>query len=382
MKILFLTNIPAPYRIDFFSELGKLCELTVVFERIDATNRDKDWLSSTPSNFKPIFLKGLRIGAESSLCPSIIKYLKKGAYDAIIVGGYGTPTGMIAIQHLRNKGIPFILNADGGFIKYENRLKYSIKSYLIKSASYWLSTGNTTTDYLVHYGASLNEIFCYPFTSLLKKDLSEKILTISEKKSYKEKLSIKEDKMVISIGRFIPIKGFDILIRSAIKIQDNIGIYIIGGEPIPEYINLIKKLNITNIHFIDFISKLELFDYYSASDLFVLPTRGDVWGLVVNEAMAHGLPIITTNMCIAGIELISEGENGFIIPVDDSEQLARAIDRVLSNDSLVRTMSEKSLEKIKNFNIENMAKEIYGFLVSKQISERPVTTLRPWEKNP
>lgn len=58
MRVLFLTNIPSPYRIDFFNELGKLCELTVLFEREDATNREANWLKNEIQYFKGVFLSG------------------------------------------------------------------------------------------------------------------------------------------------------------------------------------------------------------------------------------------------------------------------------------------------------------------------------------
>ena len=53
------------------------------------------------------------------------------------------------------------------------------------------------------------------------------------------------------------------------------------------------------------------------ADIFVHPTETDVWGLVINEAMAHGLPIITTDGCVAGLELVKNNDNGFIIPVNN-----------------------------------------------------------------
>ena len=54
-----------------------------------------------------------------------------------------------------------------------------------------------------------------------------------------------------------------------------------------------------------------------------MPTREDIWGLVINEAMAYGLPIITTDNCLAGLELIKNEENGYIIPVNNTELLAQ-----------------------------------------------------------
>lgn len=78
-------------------------------------------------------------------------------------------------------------------------------------------------------------------------------------------------------------------------------------------------------------------------------------GLVVNEAMANGLPVITTDKCVAGLELIRDGENGYIVPVENVDILAGKITVLLQNDSLRKIMAQKSLEYIKRYTIENMA---------------------------
>jgi glycosyltransferase involved in cell wall biosynthesis len=86
----------------------------------------------------------------------------------------------------------------------------------------------------------------------------------------------------------------------------------------------------------------------------VLPTREDIWGLVVNEAMACGLPIITTDRCIAGLELISDGTNGYIVPVEDKKELAKKINAVLSDENKRRAMGIRSLDTINAYTIESM----------------------------
>ena len=142
------------------------------------------------------------------------------------------------------------------------------------------------------------------------------------------KLGLEEEKIVISVGQFIYRKGFDVLIRSAGRLNKNIGIYIIGGEPNDYYLNLKNEYKAENLHFIGFKSKYELAEYYKAADLFVFPTREDIWGLVVNEAMAYGLPVITTNRCISGLELV-DSRNGFIINVNSEEELICSINKIL-----------------------------------------------------
>ena len=88
----------------------------------------------------------------------------------------------------------------------------------------------------------------------------------------------------------------------------------------------------------------------------VLPTREDIWGLVINEAMAQGLPVVTTNRCLAGLTLVENGENGYIVPVEDIEATKTAIEKVFEGDN-ASEFGKKSLEEIKNYTIERMAIE-------------------------
>ena len=85
----------------------------------------------------------------------------------------------------------------------------------------------------------------------------------------------------------------------------------------------------------------------------MLPTREDIWGLVINEAMAYGLPVITTDRCVAGLELVEDGVNGYIVPVNDAASLAEKMLCVLNGD--MQQMGRRSLEKIQGYTIENMA---------------------------
>ena len=358
MKVLFTTNIPSPYRIQFFNELSKYCELTVVYERKNAKDRDIEWLNREKINFDVKFLKGIKVGNEMAFCPEIIKIIKKGHFDLIVVGGYSTPTGMVLINYLKRKKVKFILNSDGGIIKEDNIFKYKIKKYFISSASAWLSTGKETTKYLKHYGAKEEEIYVYPFTSINEKDILNEPITIEQKNKVKTELGISEEKVIISIGQFIHRKGFDILLKAIKNVSSQVGVYIIGGQPTDEYIELKENLQFLNVHFVGFKSKDELKKYYKIADVFVLPTREDIWGLVINEALAFGLPVITTDKCVAGLELIANGKNGYIIPVDDVEALSNKINN-LANVS--KEEREKyyinNIKKTKEYTIENMAQK-------------------------
>lgn len=162
-------------------------------------------------------------------------------------------------------------------------------------------------------------------------------------------------KIVIAVGQFIHRKGVDVLLKAWAQCSEEYELYIIGGKPTPEYIELVRKLNLKNVFFEGFKTKEELKQYYQAADLFVLPTREDIWGLVVNEAMANGLPVITTDRCGAGLELIKDGENGYIVPVEDEKALAEKMMYILEHDSLRDNMKIKNLKCMKRSTVEEMA---------------------------
>jgi hypothetical protein len=134
MKVLLLTNIPAPYMLEYLKELGKKCELTVLFERAKASDRDKKWDSYKFENFEGKILKGIAFGREMALCFGVLKYLKKNKYDMVIVANPLTPMGIISILKLKRKKIPFCIQSEGGFQGSGKGLKEKFKKYIIGSA--------------------------------------------------------------------------------------------------------------------------------------------------------------------------------------------------------------------------------------------------------
>ena len=367
MKVLFLANIPSPYRVAFFEELGKLCDLTVCFEGRKATDRNEDWGVNKYTFFNAIFMKGLRTKSDQFFCPKIVNVIKQ-KFDIIILGGYSSPTAMMAIEYMRIKQIPFFLEVDGGLIAQENKVKYAIKKHFISSAAVWFSTGNITTEYLVHYGAQKERIYRYPFSSVRQNEILREPISSEEKIALRKKLNIDGNKVGVSVGQFIPRKGFDILLRAWKNCSKDETLYIIGSEPTEEYLKIQRENNLTNVHFVGFKNPKELRNYYQAADVFVFPTREDIWGLVINEAMANGLPVITTERCVAGKELVKEGENGYIVGVEDAVNLYEKVQEFFNDDDKRDYMSKESLKKIQMYTIENMASvhiEILKMLIKK-----------------
>lgn len=361
MKVLMLTNIPSPYRVDFFNELSLLCHLTVTFEGRAATDRNKSWGAESDYNFNAHFLKGVRTRSDQFFCPEVIRFLRE-EYDQIVLCGYTSPTAMLAIEWLRLHRRKFWIEADGGFVEQVPFVKLQVKRHLISSANGWFSSGRCTDAYLEHYGAKRSGIRRYSFSSLRRQDIAERVLSYEEKLTLRHQMGLYGQRMILSVGKFAGgdgyRKGFDVLIKAAGMMRENCDIYIVGEKPTEDFTELADDLQLGNIHFIGYKGREELKQFYHAADVFCLPTREDIWGLVINEAMSAGLPIVTTDRCVAGIELVKDGACGYILPAGDEEALAKQLDQMLQcGDILLKQMGEKSLQRIQHFTVEQMAKE-------------------------
>lgn len=354
MKLLFITNVPAPYRVDFFNELGRHCELTVLFEKRTSDERDDSWKSYEFRHFRGIFLKGKSVNTDTAISFEILKHLRRRDYDAVICTDFSSPTGMLAVAYMKRRKIRYYLESDGGFAKDGKGFKEWIKKRVISGAAGYFSTAREHDRYYKQYGADEQVIHRYPFTSVFASQLATAVPSEDEKRRLRAELGISEGTMVLSVGQFIRRKGFDVLMNAAAQCRDDIGFYIVGGKPTEEYLQLKDTLNLPHVHFVGFKSKADLATYYRAADVFVLPTREDIWGLVVNEAMAHGLPVITTDRCIAGLEMVEDGCNGYIVPVGDEEQLAQRVRELTANKELCRAFAQRSLQKAAHWTIENM----------------------------
>lgn len=352
-RVLYLTNVPAPYRVAFFNELARSCDLTVLFERRTARDRNAAWYSPEPRGFTEVHLRGVRTAVDAAFCPGVLWHLRRSHFDVVVVGMYSTPTAILAIGALRARRIPFVLSTDGGVAHPESWARSAVKHALISSAGAWLSTGELTTNYLRHYGAVDGRIHDYPFSSVRAADIRVTPVDAAGKRTLRDELGILEDRFVLAVGQFIHRKGFDVLIRAAAQLPPDVGVHIVGDRPTAEYVRLRDDLNASNVHFHRFATPAELRRYYDAADVFALPTRHDNWGLVVGEAMARGLPVVTTSACIAGRELVDDGVNGRLVPADDVPALAQALRQVLDGD--LTGMAVKALERAREYTIETMA---------------------------
>lgn len=367
-KTLFLTNIPVPYRMNFFNELGKYVDLTVVFERTHAKTREDSWLESKCKNFRGIFMKGIPVGDDCAFCPEIINIIKNGKYDVIIVGAYYTPTGMLAIEYMKQHHIRYGFSGDGGFIKNDSTIIRCIKMHFQKGGQFYFSPSQQGDQVVEHYGADKNVVYRYPFTSLNDKDILQAPMSKRDKDTLKVELGIKEEKVILGVGRLVGVKAWEYFPKMANRLDETVGVYLIGGNPEGScYEKTFAEYYGHNFHVIDFKKKEELWKWYEAADVFAFPTRGDAWGLVVNEALACGLPVVTTTKCVSGVELIQDSKSGYVVTVDDFDAMFnRILDILKLDDRAYSLMQNCALDSIRPYTIQNMARA-YATIIEQKL---------------
>lgn len=367
MKVLYFSDIPSPYSVAYINELGKLADVTAVYETLSSKERDASWKFFEAPNVKLIIMKGLLLGPRKKLTLDAFKFIWKFRQSKIIIANPLTLCGIMSIFFCKLLRIPFILQSEGGLAKNGKGLKEHFKKFVMQGATLYLSGMNPKNDYFLTYGATAEKIKQYPFSSLYRKDFPDRICFSSNKNTFKESLGMSSKPMILYVGRFLHVKGVDILLHAFAKLKNEANLYLVGGMETPEHRKILSEKNIKNVHYVDFVGITELRKYYSAADVFVLPTRSDTWGLVINEAMTYGLSIVTTDRCVAGLELIDNGINGYLVPSENPKALAEKIDFLLDNPNLRDKIALNNFEKIKDYNYENMARVIYNHLLTLDI---------------
>ncbi len=124
-------------------------------------------------------------------------------------------------------------------------------------------------------------------------------------------------------GRIIDTKNPSLFTDVALKIRERLGyckVLIIGEGDEKSKDKMFETFRRKGIeyHYGGFIEHEQLPEFYSRAKTLLLPTSGDCWGVVINEAMICGVPVITTTMTAASGELVIDGENGYVLPLDSS----------------------------------------------------------------
>lgn len=340
-RILYLTNIEVPYRVRFFNELAKYCDLTVVYERRRSKNRDAAWSSSESGRFRTEYLDGIHIHNESSFSLRILKYIT-GRYDAIIVGCYNSPVQAMAILVMRLLRIKYIVNVDGEVFVSGSDIKSKLKCLFLKGAAVYMAAGEKAAESLRAIADSA-PVFPYYFSSLSK----EELLLHRQEHS-----NTHRNDTVLVVGQYFDYKGMDVAL-SAAKMDSGIRYKLVGmGKRTELFKEHYRTEDIPNVELIPFLQKEKLEQEYKKCAMLVLPSRQECWGLVINEAASFGVPIVSTWGSGAAVEFLADAYPQYLAKPNDPEDLLRCI-RALKSSENKAVYCEYLLNKAALYSIEH-----------------------------
>jgi glycosyltransferase involved in cell wall biosynthesis len=162
------------------------------------------------------------------------------------------------------------------------------------------------------------------------------------------------DRYFLNAGRFVAVKGvLDLLEAYAnldATIRSSVGLVLAGDGVLKEQLaRRAAQIRPGAVRFPGFMQKDRLPELYALADAFVFPTLSDTWGFVVNEAMACGLPVITTDVAGCVADLVQDGWNGCVVPAGDVSRLSWSLSKLATDDPLRRLMGERSTERIAGY---------------------------------
>lgn len=335
VKIAIITNIPTPYRKAQWEYYSKHSLLDITVFYCSPIEKNRYWDVDSSKGIKEVFLDGLNFKS-IHFNPSILKLLYKD-FDIFCVGGYGYPSVIMAITFLKYLKKPWVMLIDGVSplkLENENFITEKLRRTLIRGANAYFANGVVGYKLLEKYGISSERIFNQFMTVDVEHFMKKSVNSLDYKNEIRKKYKISKNSIVVMYaGRLMKHKGVQDLIKSVKKLDDkgyNVKLLVVGDGQFKEtLIDCADKL-LPDTIFTGHIDPDMLHKYYYASDIFVLPTYNDPWGLVINEALSCGLPVVSTNAAGSSLDLVKN--NGIVVQKGNIVQLSEAIESLILGD--------------------------------------------------
>ena len=372
-KAIILTEIISPYRIPPFNCLAKDedIDLTVFFFAETETRRS--WLVEKEKiQFNYQVLWGLQLGksyqsAPVFVNPDAIYQLWKQQPDVIICGGWHHFTHWLAFVYARMTKTPLLIWSESTLKdeRSSSNIKHKLKTWIVNQADGYIVPGNAQTKYLLDLGARKDRIYIAP-------NAVDSDFFTSQAQYYRQQKAVCQQKLgidgcvILYVGRLIDEKGIPELLEAFTKLSGNklLTLVIIGDGSRSQYYHSYTQQNqLDNVVFTGFQPQSALPQYYGIADIFVFPTRSDPWGLVLNEAMAAGLPIVCSDAAGAAPDLVVNGKNGYLVPVGNVEKLSEALQILVEDESLREKMGLHSSDIIAGYTPQKMAQGLKEAIV-------------------
>lgn len=348
--VVIVQRILPHYRLPFFRLLSKSNP------DINIQVYHGDFIASTQnlSGFESQYFKNYSfsiLGFSFVFQPALMMNVINKSPDLLIIEGtYGVLTNALLLIFRKILHLPTIYWTAGwdnpAITGRRIKIKNLFINFLLHLCDGAIVYGSSALEYLTNHGLSEAKIQIAQNTIDVETIIKEQLVWKQRGNEIRQRLKIIDHDLLVYTGHLAPIKRVDVLLKAYHLLRlrrENLGLLIVGNDQAVGGLKQYIEVNhVPDVFFIgEVIEGVEA--YFAAGDIFVMPGTG---GLALNQAMAFGLPVIATVADGTQFDLIDPGMNGFIVPVDDVDALARSIDEILLSRDRRESMGKKSLEII------------------------------------
>ena len=376
-RLVITTEIISPYRIPVFNVLAQRPEvdLHVIFlaETDPSMRRWKIYKDEIRFSYEILPHWRRRIaGYNLLLNGGMTAALERATPDVIVCGGYGYLASWHVLGWARRRKRPVFLWSESNRQDQRRGMPHveMLKRRFIRACSGFVVPGKSAAAYAAIFGVPRERIFVAP-NAVDNAFFSQEAAAVrSRAAEMRRKFGLPES-YFLCVGRLVSAKGvFDLLeaySRLAPELRARSELLYVGDGV--EQAPLEARAAATHpgaVRFAGFAHREQLAVYYALADALVFPTHTDPWGLVVNEAMACGIPIVATDAGGCVIDLVQDGWNGYVVPKRAPEKLCGALAKIAGATDLNAIMGARSAQRIQQNSPEACAA---GFVAAMNASE-------------
>jgi glycosyltransferase involved in cell wall biosynthesis len=371
MDYLVISDIPTPWREPVFERVYQRLGGAVEIVYFNDNEKRRLWSFTLGSHPKTI-LKAIRVTSgdtERYLNPGIVPLLLRSRPRvALVFASIKDPSGWLAMVLCRLLGTKIALLDDSwlGRDRSVGRLQRLARRVVYRRfGDAFVGTSRQTLTMFRHYNDRIVDEQCFLSHLVADNDYFETRLAGQHPERRFD---------VMFSGRIVAVKNPAFFADVCAAIKARLGacrVLVIGEgeEHLKGQMRQIFERSGVSCEFAGFIPHAALPDYYAQSRLLLLPTSGDCWGVVINEAMIAGTPVITTEWTAAAGELVRDGRNGYVLPLDDASAWASAACDLLGDQPRWEAFSQCARQTAREFNYDRAASGILDAFA--YLDERP-----------
>jgi glycosyltransferase involved in cell wall biosynthesis len=361
MHLAIVVSHPIQYYAPLFRELAKRIELTVFFGH-GATPDDQakagfgvrfEWDVDLLSGYTHRFLRN--VAKRPSLdrfagcdTPEIGERLCEGRFDAVLVHGWYLKSFLQALFAAKRQGLPVLVRGDSHLETPRSAVKRLAKSVayppFLRLFDAALHVGTRSRDYWTRYGYPASRLFFSPHC--VDAAWFAARATQQARNALREQLGIDpKSKALLFAGKLVAFKRPLDVVSAAARLRTegrNLCVLVAGAGPLESEMRAAAVTAGVPMHTLSFCNQTAMPSLYAAADVLVLPSERETWGLVANEALACGLPIVLSDAVGSAPDLVGDGLVGRVFPLGDVGALAAAIANVLDSPPSAVAIAAKS----------------------------------------